>query len=92
MQRDGKHIPTNPTSSRIGRLLLSNGPVNTHPWQEKTVFSVESLHSGYKKCSAGQEKKKQSCREYGRELARVLEMRAQDDWEEMAKKQLNSDK
>jgi hypothetical protein len=30
-QRVGKHIPATHANAIIGRLLLGNGPVNTHP-------------------------------------------------------------
>jgi hypothetical protein len=53
-QRVGKHIPSTQAHKTIGRLLPDNGPVNTHSWQQETVFYVGSAQSVYKKCSAGQ--------------------------------------
>jgi hypothetical protein len=53
-KRVGRHIPATHMNATIGHPLLGNGPVNTHSWQPNAVFSVVSVQSGYKKCSAGQ--------------------------------------
>jgi hypothetical protein len=48
-QHFGKHIPvTHVHATTEGHPLLGNGAVNT-------VFSVGSVHSGYKNFSAGHE-------------------------------------
>jgi hypothetical protein len=41
-QRLCKHIPKH-TRSTIGYPLLGSGPINTHSWQQETVFSVGSV-------------------------------------------------
>jgi hypothetical protein len=48
-QRLGKH---NHTLSTLGHPLLGNGPINTHSWQHKTVFSVESVPRNYKRAQS----------------------------------------
>jgi hypothetical protein len=40
------------TLSTIRYPLLGNGPINTHSWQQKTVFSVGSLPRSYKRAQA----------------------------------------
>jgi hypothetical protein len=55
-QRVDKHIPaTCVHATEEGLPLLGNGAVNMHSWQQKTMFSVGFLQSGYKKGSAGQQ-------------------------------------
>jgi hypothetical protein len=55
-QRIAKHISaTNVNATIEGYPLLGNEPLNMHSRQEKTVFSVKSVQSGYKKCSVGRE-------------------------------------
>jgi hypothetical protein len=55
-QRVGKHIPTTQALSNRRISIISNGPIHARSGQEKTVFSVGSARSSYKKCSAGQQK------------------------------------
>jgi hypothetical protein len=52
-QRLGKHIPGVTLSTLEEFPLLSNGPINTHSWQQKTVFSVRSLPRNYKRAQSG---------------------------------------
>jgi hypothetical protein len=37
------------TLTKIGHPLLGNGPINTHSWQQKTVFSLGSVLRPYKR-------------------------------------------
>jgi hypothetical protein len=49
----GNHIPeTQKHSTTDERPILGNGGGNTHSRQWKMMFSVGSMQSGYKKCSA----------------------------------------
>jgi hypothetical protein len=50
-QRLYKHIPEN-TLPTIGHLLIGNGPINTHSWQQKTVFSVGSVPMNCKRAQS----------------------------------------
>jgi hypothetical protein len=53
-QRLGKHIPEKKLSTIEEHPLLGNGPVDALSGQQKIIFSMESVQSSYKKCSAGQ--------------------------------------
>jgi hypothetical protein len=50
-QRLSKYIPRH-TRWTIGHSLLGNGPINTHSWQQKTVFSVGSVPRSYKRAQS----------------------------------------
>jgi hypothetical protein len=55
-QRLGKHIPEVLLSTIEGCPLLSNEPMSTHSWQQKTVSSVESVRRNYKRALLGEVK------------------------------------
>jgi hypothetical protein len=44
-----KHILEVTFSTVEGNRLLGNGPINTHSWQKKAVFSVGSVPRNYKR-------------------------------------------
>jgi hypothetical protein len=48
-------FPQKQTRGAIGRLLLGNGPVTTHSWQVKTVFSVRSVPKSYNRAQSEDE-------------------------------------